>query len=52
MTWQELVAIGLQLPEVAESTWYRTPSLAVRGTSFVRLKEDGKNVVFLLDDVG
>jgi hypothetical protein len=29
----------------------RTPGLKVRGKGFVRLKEDGRSVVFLLDDV-
>jgi len=37
MNWQRLVAIGCELPEVAEGIWYRTPSLQVRGKSFVRL---------------
>lgn len=31
---------------------YRTPSLQVRGKSFLRLKEDGASVVFLLEDAG
>lgn len=51
MTWKELARLALTLPEVAEGTWFRTPSLEVRGKSFVRLKEDGKNVVFLLESV-
>lgn len=32
-----MVRIGSGLPEVEESTWYRTPSLKVRGTGFARL---------------
>jgi hypothetical protein len=51
MTWSQLVRLGLELPSVEESVWYRTPSLAVRGKSFVRLKEDGEAVVFLLESV-
>lgn len=51
MTWDDLAAIGLTLPEVEEGIWYRTPALKVRGKSFVRLKEDRESVVFLLDAV-
>jgi hypothetical protein len=43
--------LGRELPEVAEGIWFRTPSLEVRGKSFVRLKEDGENIVFLLESV-
>ncbi len=52
MTWAELVRLGRELPEVREGSWYRTPSLEVRGKSFARLKEDGETVVFLLEDLG
>jgi len=51
MTWADLVRLGRGLPDVEESAWFGTPSLAVRGKSFCRLKEDGESVVFLLDDV-
>lgn len=51
MNWPGLVRLGRELPEVAEGVWYGTPSLAVRGRSFVRLKEDGASVVFVVDDV-
>ncbi len=51
MTWEQLVKLGLQLPEVEEGIWYRTPALKVRGKSFCRLKEDGQTVVFLLESV-
>src|SRR5688500_585735 len=51
MTWKQLSALGCKLPEVEEGIWFRTPALKVRGKSFVRLKEDGKSVVFLLDSV-
>jgi hypothetical protein len=51
MTWAQLCKLGRQLPEVAESTWYGTPSLAVRGKSFLRLKENGQDVVFMLESV-
>ena len=52
MTWKQLCALAKrQLPEVEEGIWYRTPSLNVRGKHFVRLKEDGRTVVFLTDGV-
>ena|ERR687887_2837545 len=51
MTWGQLSRLGRELPEVVEGTWFRTPALKVRGKSFVRLKEDGKSVVFLLESV-
>ena len=46
MKWEQLCKLGCELPEVREGIWFRTPSLEVRGKSFVRLKEDGKSVVF------
>ena len=51
MTWEQLCKVGLELPEVEEGIWFRTPALKVRGKSFVRLKEDGTSVVFLLESV-
>ena len=51
MKWEQLCKLGRELPEVDEGIWYRTPSLTVCGKSFVRLKEDGASVVFLVDDV-
>ena len=51
MNWKQLCKLGRELPEVREGTWYGTPSLHVRGKSFLRLKEDGASVVFLLDSV-
>src|SRR5262245_5914015 len=51
MNWTKLCELARELPEVDEGIWYRTPSLQVRGKSFVRLKEDGATVVFLLDSV-
>ncbi|MFP2923824.1 MmcQ/YjbR family DNA-binding protein [Pyxidicoccus sp. 3LG] len=51
MTWAQLCKLGLELPEVAEDVWFRTPALKVRGKAFVRLKEDGASVVFLLESV-
>ena len=51
MTWKQLCAIGLKLPEVIEDTWYGTPAMKVRGKGFVRMKEDGETVVFMLDGI-
>ncbi len=39
MTWNDLVALGLELPEVELGTWYGTPALKVRKKGFVRLEE-------------
>ena len=51
MKWERLCKLASELPEVEESVWYRTPSLKVRGKGFVRLKEDGATVVFILPSV-
>ncbi len=51
MKWQQLSKLGRELPEVVEDVWFRTPALKVRGKAFVRLKEDGESVVFLLESV-
>lgn len=49
MTWEQLVELGLELPDVAVDSWYRTPALKVRGKGFVRLKEDARSVVILVE---
>lgn len=49
MKWDKLVELGKQLPGVTLDTWYGTPALKVAGKGFCRLKEDGKDVVFVLD---
>ncbi len=51
MRWDRLCALGLELPEVENGVWFRTPALKVRGKSFARLKEDGASVVFLTESV-
>jgi hypothetical protein len=51
MTWAELCKLARALPEVTEDSWYRTPALKVRGKGFVRLKEDGATVVFIIDSL-
>ena len=50
-TWSDVVALGLSLPEVEESTWFRTPSLKVRGKSFCRLRTDPDALVMRVVDV-
>ena len=51
MNWGQVCAIGTKLPGVTIDTWYRTPALKVAGKGFVRLREDGKSVAFVLDSV-
>ena len=46
-TWETVKDIALRLPEVEESTWFRTPSFKVRKKSFVRLKEEDVIVVLV-----
>ena len=51
MKWEKVCELGLELPEVEEGIWYRTPALKVRGKAFVRLKEDGESLVFILESL-
>lgn len=46
--WDDVVRIGSALPEVAESTWYRTPSLKVRGKGFARLRSEAEGGLVLM----
>ena len=50
-SWDEVVAIGTKLPEVEESTWFRTPALKVRGKSLCRMKEDDETLVVRVLDL-
>jgi len=47
-SWDDVVRIGSGLPEVEESTWYRTPSLKVRGTGFARLRTEAEGGLVLM----
>jgi hypothetical protein len=47
-SWDDVVAIGRGLPEVEESTWYRTPSLEVRGKGFARLRTEAEGLLVLM----
>jgi len=40
VTWEDVVAFAVTLPEVAESTSYGTPALKVAGTLMGRLRTD------------
>ncbi|GAA1394149.1 MmcQ/YjbR family DNA-binding protein [Pseudonocardia kongjuensis] len=46
--WDDVVRIGCALPEVERSTWFRTPSLKVRGKGFARLRSESDGLVVLL----
>jgi hypothetical protein len=50
-TWADVVAIGRDLPETKEGTWFRTPCLRVRKKSFCRMKEDGETLVVRVVDL-
>ena len=47
-SWDDVVRIGSGLPEVEESTWYRTPSLKVRGKGFARLRTEAEGGLVLM----
>ena len=49
--WDDVLALSRELPEVEESTWFRTPALKVRGKSFCRMKEDGETLVIQVVDL-
>jgi len=51
MTWRQLCKLGRALPEVVEDLWYGTPALKVRKRAFSRLKENGQDVLFILESV-
>jgi len=47
-TWAEVVEAVSDLPEVTESTWYRTPALTVRGRGFARLCSESEGALMVL----
>lgn len=52
-TWEDVVRLASELPEVEASTWYRTPALKVAGKGFARLRteaEGGLVVMCRLDE--
>lgn len=48
VSWDDVVAMARRLPEVEESTWYRTPALKVRGKGFARLRTDAEGWLVLM----
>jgi hypothetical protein len=49
-TWEDVVAMGCSLPEVEESTWFRSPSLKVAGKGFARLRTEAEGGLVLMCD--
>jgi hypothetical protein len=47
--WETVKRLGLELPEVEESTSYGTPALKIRGKMFARLREDAETLVVWTD---
>jgi hypothetical protein len=50
-TWADVVRIGKRLPEVEESTWFRSPALKVRGKALCRLRTNPDALVVRVIDV-
>jgi hypothetical protein len=46
--WDDVVALAGGLPEVAESTSYRTPALKVKGKTFARLRTEAEGGLVLM----
>ncbi|WP_067854714.1 MmcQ/YjbR family DNA-binding protein [Nocardia shimofusensis] len=42
VTWQDVVTMATGLPEVEESTWWRSPALKVAGKGFARLRVEAE----------
>ena len=49
MTYDDVVRVGLELPEVEDTMSYRTPALKRKGRFMLRLKEDGATIAVKLD---
>jgi len=49
MTWDQVRAVALAWPGMADSRSYGTPSLKVRGKFVARLREDGETVALRID---
>lgn len=47
-TWEDVVVIAKRLPEVEESTWFRTPALKVAGKGFARLRSEAEGGLVLM----
>ncbi|MBF6167518.1 MmcQ/YjbR family DNA-binding protein [Streptomyces gardneri] len=51
MTWQDVVTMATELPEVEESTWWRSPALKVGGKGFARLRSEAEGGLALACDL-
>jgi hypothetical protein len=51
MKWERLRELAKQLPGVVDSTSYGTAAIKVGKKLMARLKEDGKDVVFILESI-
>lgn len=49
LSFDAVVRLGRELPEVEESLSWRTPSLKRKGKFMLRLKEDGESIAVKLD---
>ena len=49
MTWDDVVRIALELPEVEVGTAYGTPALRLRKAFMCRLREDGETLAIRCD---
>lgn len=49
MTWDDVVRIALELPEVEVGSAYGTPALRVKGSFMGRLREDGQTFAVRCD---
>ena len=50
-TWDDVVAIGLSLPETEVSTWYRTPGMKAAGRGFLRLRTEAEGGLVVFCDL-
>ncbi|MEA2297720.1 MAG: hypothetical protein QOF77_656 [Solirubrobacteraceae bacterium] len=51
-TWDDVVAMGIDLPGVEVATSYGTPALRVRGKGICRLRTDPEALVLRVRDLG
>lgn len=49
MTWDDVVRVGRELPEVEVGSAYGTPALRVRGSFMGRLREDSETLAIRCD---
>jgi hypothetical protein len=50
-TWDEVVTLATELPQVEEATWFGTPSLKVAGKGFARLRSEAEGGLVLMCDL-